>query len=370
MEPTPVRDQVAHSEQHYRRFFESAHDGILILDSATGKIVDVNPFLLTLLGYREEELLGKQPWEIGIFADFEANDAALKELHERGYIHFEDLPLANKSHDQLIDVEFVSNVYREGEREVIQCNIRDIRPRKAATDAASLEAQRVSRMKNEFLAMVAHELRTPLHAVLGWAQVLRRSKGNPDHLAAGLDAIMRSARVQSRLVEDLLDVSRIVFGKLFCDLRPLDVVNVVSDAINTARPLADGKRIEIKWTDGSREVVVNGDAPRLYQVFDNILSNAIKFTDPAGMVSVSIHPREPEVEIRILDTGSGIAPELLPFIFDRFRQSDGPAGHKQSGLGLGLAIVKEIVTLHGGKVKAASDGRGCGTTMSVFLPML
>ena len=358
------------SERRYRRLFESAHDGILILDAASGKILNVNPFLLELLGYKEEEeLLGKQPWEIGIFADIEANKAALAELQAKGYIRYEDLPLQAKNRQEQIDVEFVSNVYQEGDQSVIQCNIRDIRARKAATDAASTEAHRAARTKDEFLALVSHEMRTPLHAVVGWVQVLKRSKGDPEHLAAGLDAIARSTRVQSRLVEDLLDVSRIIFGKLFCDRRPVDVVSVMSDALETARPLATGKRIELHWTDSSREVVVNGDAARLYQVFDNILSNAIKFTPAEGTVHVSVHLAGADVEIRIRDTGSGITPDLLPLIFERFRQSEVAALHKHGGLGLGLAIVKEIVALHGGNVRAESPGKGKGTTFFVSLPL-
>jgi PAS domain S-box-containing protein len=360
--------RVAASEMRYRRLFESAHDGILILDAGSGEILDVNPYLTSLLGYEAEELLGKQPWEIGIFADIDANKAALIELQSTGAIRYENLPLQTKDHQHQIDVEFVSNTYQEGEQAVIQCNIRDIRTRKTATDAANVEVQRGNRMKDEFIAMIAHELRTPLNAVQGWSQVLRRSLDNPVRLATGLNAILGSARVQSRLVEDLLDVSRILLGKLFCDCQPLDVVNVVSDAIESARPAADGKRIDLQWADGSREVVVKGDAVRLHQVFDNILTNAIKFTPVGGTVNVSLHLSETDVEIRISDTGSGILPDLLPHVFDRYRQSE-VAAHKHGGLGLGLAIVKELVTLHGGKVKAESEGKGRGAAFRVTLPL-
>jgi PAS domain S-box-containing protein len=369
MTDTTQESRMEVSERRYRRLFESAHDGILILDAGSGQILDANPYLLTLLGYKEQELLGKQPYEIGIFADIEANKAALKELQEKHQIRYENLPLQTKNHDQQIDVEFVSNVYQEGDRSVIQCNIRDIRTRKAETDAARLEVKRGNTTRDQLLAMVAHELRTPLNAVQGWSQVLRRSLDNPGRLATGLEAILCSARVQSRLVEDLLDMSRIAYGKLLCDRQPLDIVNIVSDAIETARPMADGKRIELKWTDRSREVVVSGDAVRLHQVFDNILFNALKFTLPGGFIEVLVCPGDTEVDIRFRDTGRGISSDDLPFIFDCFRQA-GPAGsQKQGGLGLGLTIVKELVILHDGTVKAESQGEGQGATFTVTLPL-
>lgn len=365
MNESALAGQIEVSERRYRRLFESAHDGILILDAASGRILDVNPFLLALLGYKAEELVGKQPWEIGIFADIEANKAALKELQEKGEIRYEDLPLQTKDRNAQIDVEFVSNVYQEGEREVIQCNIRDIRTRKASEDAAKLEAGRVARMKDELLAMVSHELRGPLMVVLGWTQALQRSNGDRKDLAIGLDAISRGARTQARLVEDLLDVSRIIFSKLRCECKAVNVAEIVSDAVEDARPGAEEKRIALQWAGATSEAVVNGDAARLRQVFDNILSNAMKFTPDGGAVYVTVLPRDRDVVIQIRDTGRGISSELLPRIFDRFRQSEaGTPNH--GGLGLGLAIVKEIVDLHGGTVEAESQA---GATFTVTLPL-
>lgn len=355
------------SERRYRRLFESAHDGILILEAETGKIVDANPFLLDLLGYRPDELLGKQPWEIGMFADIEANKAALNKLQEKGYIRYEDLPLQPKNGHEQIDVEVVSNVYQEGERQVIQCNIRDIRPRKAATDAARRDDQALKVLSAEFLARAAHELRGPLMVMLGWEQAMSRPNASPRDATVGLEAILRSARAQSRVVNDLMDASRMIFGKLQCECKPLDVAEIVADAVEDASPEAEESRIELKWTPVvAGPLMVNGDAARLHQVFGNILHNALKFTPEGGTIYVSVMERAANAVIEIRDTGRGIAQDLLPGIFDAFRQSDDRAVQRHGGLGLGLAIVKEIVTLHGGQVTAESRA---GATFTVSLPL-
>jgi len=262
---------------------------------------------------------------------------------------------------------------------VIQCNIRDIRARKAAADererlwaiakATRGDSERANRTKNEFLAMVSHELRAPLHNILVWTQLLLRMKDNPQDLATGLDAIARSVRAQTRLIDDLGDVSRIGFGKFSCDDKPVDVVQVVSAAIEAARPIAHEKRIDLELSGATSEVVVNGDPGRLHQVFGNLLFNALKFTPAGGKVEVTVVPQDADMEIRIRDSGMGISPKILPWIFDRFRQSEAPTVRKHGGLGLGLAIAKEIVALHGGTVRAESQGEGQGATFSVKLPL-
>src|SRR5687768_5867557 len=240
----------------------------------------------------------------------------------------------------------------------------------AIAQAAQKEAEQANRLKDEFLATASHELRTPLTAVVGWSRMLRTGKLDADNRARALDAIERNATLQTKLIDDLLDVSRIITGKLALDRRAIEMAHVVSDAVNTVRPAAEAKNITIETSFDAEAGPVLGDANRLQQVVWNLLSNAVKFTPKNGSIEVALHRVNSEAEISVRDSGEGISSEFLPYVFDRFRQGDGKTTRMHSGLGLGLAIVRQLVELHGGTVNAQSDGPGLGATFKLRLPIL
>jgi PAS domain S-box-containing protein len=378
-EPNPTQEGLRTSEIRYRRLFESARDGILILNAATLKITDVNPFMTELLGYSRDGFLGKEMWEIGLFSDKEASQTAFRELQETGYLRYEDLPLQTTD-GKLREVEFVSNVYEEDGHPVIQCNIRDITDRKRVEEehrlllencqVAHAEADTANGIKDDFLATLSHELRTPLTSILGWSNLL--TTGNLDDVASkrALEVIVRNARAQRRLIDDLLDISRIITGKLRLDVRPVELAPLIESVVDGVRPTADARSIHLQTALDSCAGAISGDPDRLQQIIWNLLSNAIKFTPEGGRVEIGLEDINSHVEITISDTGQGIDPEFLLHVFDRFRQSDSSSARRHGGLGLGLAIVRQLVELHGGTVKAESPGRGEGTTFKVLLPLM
>jgi signal transduction histidine kinase len=231
------------------------------------------------------------------------------------------------------------------------------------------EAEEASRLKDEFLAIVSHELRTPLTSIIGWAAMLLN--GNLDEITTrhGLETIRRNAQVQTQLIDDLLDVSRIITGKLHLNMRPVDLSEVIQRSLASIRPTAETKNININIVLNETPVPVNGDPDRLQQIMWNLLSNAIKFTPPGGSVEVRIECIDSKVRISVADTGQGIEPDFLPYVFDRFRQADSSHTRKYGGLGLGLAIVRYLVELHGGTVNVASEGKDRGATFTVDFPL-
>ena len=236
--------------------------------------------------------------------------------------------------------------------------------------AARAAAERLSEVKDEFLATLSHELRTPLNAILGWAQVLRsRRPGESDYLK-GLETIERNARVQARLIEDLLDMSRITAGTIRLEIQHVDLVALIDTAIDAVRPAAEANNIRIEREFDRTLTSMSGDPARLQQVIWNLLSNAIKFTPKDGQVRITSSRAGGNVEIAVTDTGIGITPEFLPHLFERFRQGDASTTRRFGGLGLGLSIVKSLVELHGGTVRADSGGEGHGTTVTVRLPLI
>jgi PAS domain S-box-containing protein len=369
---------VGTSEDRYRRLFEAARDGILILNAVTLKITDVNPFMIELLGYSRAEFLGKELWQIGLFSDKEASKQAFRELQAEGYLRYEDLPLQTIE-GKLREVEFVSNVYEEGGHQVIQCNIRDISDRKRREEerrlllesakTARAEADKANSIKDQFLTTVSHELRTPLTSILGWSNLLTTGNLDEQESKRALETIARNARAQRRLIDDLLDLSRIMSGKLRLDVRRVELAQMVEAVVEGVRPAADLKNIHLQVSLDPGVSPMSADPDRLQQVFWNLLSNAIEFTPNGGHVQVRLEHIHSHVEITISDTGEGIEPELLPHVFDRFRQSDSSSARRHGGLGLGLAIVRELVELHGGTVSAASPGLSRGTTFKVILPV-
>ena len=231
-------------------------------------------------------------------------------------------------------------------------------------------AEEANRLKDEFLAVLSHELRTPLNAILGWARMLRAGTLADADVPRALETIERNAQVQAQLIEDLLDVSRIVSGKLRLDMRPIDIGEVVAEAIDTVRPTADARGVELT-TAVTHVGPVSGDAHRLQQVVWNLLSNSIKFTPAGGTVHVRVEQTDSMVRIVVTDTGQGIDAEFLPHVFDRFRQASSTPGQmRRKGLGLGLAIVRHLVEAHAGNVRAESEGAGKGATFMVEFPVM
>jgi CheY-like chemotaxis protein/nitrogen-specific signal transduction histidine kinase len=238
-----------------------------------------------------------------------------------------------------------------------------------AERAARSEAERVSIMKDEFLATLSHELRTPLSAILGWSQILASGNVEATDMEQGLDAIQRNARAQTQLIEDLLDMSRIVSGKVRLDVQWTDLAHVVETAVDSVRPSAEAKGIRLRKVLDPHAGPVAGDPTRLQQIVWNLLSNAIKFTPKAGKVDVFLERVNSHLEITVHDSGIGIKPEFLPLVFERFRQADSSTTRSYGGLGLGLSIVKNLTELHGGTVRAKSGGEGLGATFIVTLPL-
>lgn len=251
---------------------------------------------------------------------------------------------------------------RESEEAVLQLMLREQKARASAEIA--------NRVKDDFLAMLSHELRTPLNAIFGWTHLLKRGKLSEEDLARGIDVIHRNAEAQRAIIDELLDISRIVTGKLRLDPKPVELVSVIEAALDAVRPAAEAKNIQITTALDPHAGLVMGEAVRLQQVVWNLLSNAVKFTPTDGRVEVELRVVGPQVEIVIRDSGEGIAPEFLPYIFERFRQADTSAKRTHGGLGLGLSIVSSLVAMHGGDVRAESEGKGKGTTFTVTLPLI
>ena len=245
-------------------------------------------------------------------------------------------------------------------------NVRLLKLERTAREAA----EESNRLKDEFLATVSHELRTPLTAILGWSRLLEGGSLDEDVRKQAVETIWRNAKAQAQIVDDILDVSRIITGNLYLDLHPLEVVPVIENAINVVRPTADAKGIKIETYFDSTPAMISGDANRLQQVVWNLLSNAVKFTGSGGRVCVTVSKAGPAVEISVSDTGQGIDKEFLPYVFDRFRQADSTTTRQHGGLGLGLAIARHLVEIHGGIIKAESLGEGRGATFTIRLPLV
>jgi CheY-like chemotaxis protein len=238
----------------------------------------------------------------------------------------------------------------------------------AREQAARAEAETANRLKDEFLATLSHELRTPLNAIIGWTSLLRKQKFSPEKAARALEIIERNAHVQTQLIEDLLDVSRIIRGQLRLNICPVDLNQIIETALDAVKPAADAKGIVLKSFLQPATGSANGDPDRLQQVVWNLLSNAIKFTSPEGRVSIYLEWLDRDVQIRVQDTGKGLPKNVIPYIFDRFRQAEASTTRSHGGLGLGLAIVRHLVELHGGTVWCDSPGLGRGSTFTVQLP--
>jgi PAS domain S-box-containing protein len=383
-------ESLRQSEERFRLLVEGLVDYAIVMLDANGRIVTWNGGAQRITGYSADEIIGKH------FSIFFPNDAA-----ESGWPEHELQVAATEGRYQ----EEGWRVRKDGSRFWAQVTIttlrdesghlrgfakltRDLSERKRAESreeyaevrdqmleaerAARIEAQRTARMKDEFLAMLSHELRTPLNAILGWTQVLRLRAKSADgnEVQQALTVIERNARAQVQLIDDLLELSRILAGQVRLDVQRVALVDVIRSAIESSQPAADAKGVRLESVLDARRGVVSGDAARLQQVIWNLLSNAIKFTPKGGRVQVLLERVNSHIEVVVSDTGVGISPEFLPHVFGRFTQQDSTPGRKYGGLGLGLAISKQLVELHGGSIHAKSGGEGQGATFIVRLPLV
>ena len=354
-------------------------DDVVIGRDLDGLVTSWNAAAEKLYGFKAEEMVGR-PLSIMIPAD-RANEEPdiLARLRQGERIdHYETIRKAKDG--RLIEVSLSVSPIKDARGEIIGYSkiARDNTDRRRAEaereallkseHEARAEAEEANRVKDEFLAVLSHELRTPLNAILGWASLLRSGKLDPDNVERALEIIERNAKAQSKLIEGVLDVSRIVSGKLQLDVRPLQLSGIVQAAVDSIRPAADAKNMMLRVvTNGQAEPLVRGDANRLQQVVWNLLSNAVKFSPAGSEITVGLHSVNSHVEITVQDKGQGIPKEFLPHVFDRFRQGDSSTTRSHGGLGLGLAIVRHLVDLHGGTVTAESDGLGQGATFRVQL---
>ena len=366
------------SEIRYRRLFETAKDGILILDTESGRITDANPFMSELLGYSHGHFIGKELWEIGLFSDKAANEAAVRTLQTSGYIRYEHLPLETNT-GLTVEVEVVANAYHEDHHKVIQCNIRDITERsRLETERNRLEIQMreqavaledLHRRKDEFLAMLSHELRNPLSPIASALQLLGLQKNEDALQQKARTIIERQVGQLTRLIDDLLEVSRITTGRIHLQQERVALNAIVEHAVETVRPLIVRHQHALTVSLSKEPIWVFADAARLEQVVVNLLTNAAKFTHDAGHIWVGVQQERDECILRVRDNGIGIAPETLPHIFDLFTQAEKSLDRSQGGLGIGLALVQRIVEMHKGRVEAVST-LGEGTEFVVHLPVM
>jgi signal transduction histidine kinase len=254
------------------------------------------------------------------------------------------------------------------EREASDGHLVFVREANAQLVISGIEAGRASQLKDEFLAMISHELKTPLSVILGWSQLILGVKLEQDDIRKGMQAIERSARAQNKLIEDLLEMSSMISGKVRLDMQQLDIVSLVGATVESMRPTAAAKRIILHETTDREARWISGDANRMQQVFWNLLSNAIKFTPTGGRIEIGMKQSGSFIEIRIDDSGLGIQTDFLPHVFERFQQAETSLARQYDGLGLGLAIVKQLVELHGGVVRAESAGINKGASFIVQLP--
>ncbi|MEH2159503.1 MAG: PAS domain S-box protein [Nostoc sp.] len=368
------------SEARFRRLFESNLIGVAFWN-VDGFVIDANDAFLQLAGYTHEEFatLGKINWReltpieykhLDDRALLEVQSTGVSKIYEKEYIHRNGkrvpivlgIALLNDSQDNgvafVLDITNRKLAEKECDR-LLDCE-----------RTARQEAEIANKIKDEFLAVLSHELRTPLNPILGWSKMLRTRKFDEQTTHRALETIERNAKLQTQLIEDLLDVSRILQGKLNLNICPVSLVVVVEAAVETVRLAAETNSIQIQTIFDANLGQVMGDPNRLQQVVWNLLSNAVKFTPTGGRVEIRLMEVGNQMQIQVSDTGKGINPDFLPYVFDYFRQADGTTTRVFGGLGLGLAIVRNVVEMHGGTVQAESPGEGLGATFTVELPLL
>ncbi|HYF34564.1 MAG TPA: PAS domain S-box protein [Prosthecobacter sp.] len=360
------------SEELSSSVLNSTADCIKVLD-LEGHLLSMNPPGLALFDIDNfEELRGRSWIKLWPQEMHGTIQGAMAEARKGGVGRFEGLCITAKGAPKWWDV--IISPLRDSEGHVVRLTAtsRDVTEQRKAVEearAAGAEAERQSRMKDEFLATLSHELRTPLQSILGWIQLLRSEPCDPEEINEGLEVIDRNARAQTRIIEDLLDMSRILSGKVRLDVQRLELAPVIQAALQTVEPAAQAKEIRLQAILDPLAQPVSGDPSRLQQIFWNLLSNAIKFTPRGGRVQILLERVNSHLEVSVTDTGVGISPEFLPYVFERFRQADASSTRRHSGLGLGLAIAKHLAELHGGSIRAKSGGPSQGSTFTVILPL-
>jgi hypothetical protein len=394
-----AQEDLRRSEERFRLLIASVKDyAIFILDPG-GHVASWNPGAERLKGYSADEIIGQHFSRFYPAVDVRAGKCEFELAEARRIGRFEDegwrvrqdgsqfwanvvitpiwapdgalLGFAKVTRDlserKRHQDEQIALARAEEARRLAEQNQLEARATAELLRAARDKAEEATRLKDEFLATVSHELRTPLNAIMGWGNMLNSGLLTPEKTAHAISTIVRNASAQSQIIDDLLDVSRIITGQLRLDVDQIDINQIVSAAVDVVRPAADAKGVHVRWLGNPDAGVVKGDAGRLQQVMWNLLSNAVKFTPGGGSVQVSLHREESTIGIEIVDTGKGIAVEFLPRVFDRFSQQEASNSRRMGGLGLGLAIVKHLVELHGGTVEAQSDGPDRGATFSIKL---
>ncbi|HEX5656952.1 MAG TPA: PAS domain S-box protein [Polyangiales bacterium] len=395
-----AEESLRRSEERFRLMVEAVGDYAIYMLDPFGRITTWNAGAQKLKGYRADEIIGKnfatffRPEDVQAGKPTTELEIALRDgrFEEEGFRVRKDghlfwanvvvtpmrdeagalLGFAKVTRDltERMETERMSRelVHEQAARAAAQAAEQRIRESADAAREAARRAEEANRVKDEFLATVSHELRTPLNAIVGWAALLRTRNADPS-LARGLEVIHRNAFAQSRLIDDILDVSRIITGKLRFDVAPVDLVAVVRAATEVVLPSLTAKGISLVFTPPDAEYTLSADPERLQQIVWNLLSNAVKFSSAGSQVTVSIARREGFYELSVRDSGQGIDPSFLPYVFDRFKQADSSATRRVGGLGLGLAIVRHLVELHGGEVLAESAGIGLGATFTIRLPV-
>ena len=366
-------EQLRQAEERLRILLDSVHDYAICMLDMNGDVVSWNHGAERVFGYQADTIIGRN---IDVFYPAAERDASVPTEHLRIALEqgrFECDALCDRQGGSAFDALLLLMPMRtaDGTPRGFALVVRDITERKRLEDSLRSRADDLAaanRAKEEFLATLSHELRTPLNAMLGWTRLLRMGRLDAAGRMRALETIERNAHVQEQLIADILDVSRIVTGRLRLNLRPIELAPVVDAAIDTLQPAAAAKGVELSCTL-ARTGKVLGDPDRLQQVVWNLLANSIKFTPAGGRVSVSLGRLGASAVISVTDTGEGIQASLLPYVFDRFTQGDASVTRMHGGLGLGLSIVRHLVELHGGQVSARSQGIGQGAAFSVTLPL-
>ncbi len=358
----------------YREIFAHSKEAIAIIDP-DGFYLRQNGAHFTLLGYSDADLENKTP---ALYLTEKVFQKILQQLSASGEYSGEHVCRTNSGEQRFMDLSVFTMRSGLGEAQCYVGIMRDITARKSTEEklahllvrerSARAEAEKANRLKDEFLATLSHELRTPLNAVIGWSRILKAGHLDHESTAHAIEVIERNAWAQKQIIEDILDVSRVITGKLQLHLGPVDLVTVVSAALDAVKPAVEAKEIKIQTHFQPDLRIIAGDVDRLQQVVWNLLSNASKFTPPGGLIGVRVTQGEMYATIEVKDTGPGIAPEFLPHVFERFRQADGSTTRTHGGLGLGLAIVRHLVELHGGMI-GAENNTSTGAVFTVWLPL-
>ena len=366
-------ERLRQAEERLRILLDSVHDYAICILDLRGDVFSWNHGAERVFGYVADAIIGRNIDAFYVAAEREANLPAehLRVARDEGRFECESLRV--RADGSTFDALVLLTPMRaaDGSARGFSLVVRDVTERKRLEDSLRNRAEDLAaanRAKEDFLATLSHELRTPLNAMLGWTRLLRMGKLDEPGKTRALETIERNAYVQEQLIADILDVSRIVTGRLRLNLRPIDLVPVLDASLETLQPSAAAKGVELSC-HVRRAGTVLGDPDRLQQVAWNLLSNAIKFTPAGGHVSVTLEPAGASAHISVTDTGEGIPASLLPYVFDRFTQGDASVTRAHGGLGLGLSIVRHLVELHGGHVSASSEGPGKGATFLVSLPL-